>query len=265
MKTGTGSEGGIPPAWRERSRGSLGGIAVFGILAVATLGLAAVATLHSMWWGVLSALLVSAGCACEMFSWVRSTWFSRWNCDVSAIRIAVSRVEVGRGSLVIGLDISLGALAGPGIIVFGIGYLNGWISIYTPLPGWIYAATGVGLGTVLLGRSLFVGVRDQPFMALSATGFELPHEKKRYSWEDVARCTALPMKGDRRGGAWMSISPSYSGRPAEFRVDESGLGAPMTLRLLDFYRRHPELRDELTDQRVLRRVRDGSLLEESSA
>lgn len=64
------------------------------------------------------------------------------------------------------------------------------------------------------------------------------------------------MKGDRRGGAWMSVGSTF--KTAEFRVDESGLGAPMTLALLDFYRRHPKLRDELTDVRVLRRIQDGS-------
>ena len=80
-----------------------------------------------------------------------------------------------------------------------------------------------------------------------------------YDWRELSRCAAVPMKGDRLGGAWLAVLPTYSERPAEFRVDESGLGAPVTLRLLDFYRRHPGLRDELSDGRVLHRIREVSL------
>lgn len=253
--------GGVPGPWRHHSRGSVGGMAIYGVLSAAMAGFAVVAVLQHMVWGVAAAVLMAWGFACEATSWMLSTRPRSWRSDPSAVRLVAHTLEIKRDARVVKLDILSSALTGTGALVFGVGFINGWISILTitPARGWYFAGVGLVLGPVFLRRALSMSLREKPFMRMTADGFEVVEKRCWYDWRELSRCAAVPMKGDRRGGAWLAVLPTYSERPAEFRVDESGLGAPVTLRLLDFYRRHPGLRDELSDGRVLHRIREVSL------
>lgn len=191
-----------------------------------------------------------------------STRSRRWRSDLSAVRLVAHTLEIKRDARVVKLDILSSTLTGAGCLIFGVGFFNGWISIYTVMSGrgWYAAGVGLVLGPVFLRRALSMSLREKPFMRITADGFEVVDKRCWYDWGAISRCEAIPMKGDRRGGAWLAVLPTYSERPAEFRVDESGLGASVTMRFLDFYRRHPGLREELTDRRALHRVREVSSL-----
>ncbi|QTI67767.1 hypothetical protein [Gordonia polyisoprenivorans] len=104
---------------------------------------------------------------------------------------------------------------------------------------------------VLTPHALIVGKRLGPRGAIA--------------WTDLERTEPMPTDvGRRRRGAdaWLAIGADEEPR---LRCNVVRLGAPATFWLLDFYRRHPELRDELGDARVLRRLRDGSLVDDGRA
>ncbi|WP_232717810.1 hypothetical protein [Gordonia metallireducens] len=255
----------VPTAWQSNSRGSLGGVAIYGLLTLALVVFAVLAALHQMPLGVLSALLVASGFALETSSWSRSTRFRLWDSDLARVRILSGALEIARSRRVMRLDTASNALSGAGMLLFAVGIVTDSISLplVGGLSGPIYAVIALVLGVMYCARAFSVAVRDKPLMRVTPDGVSLPHSlshrRNYYKWQDVSRCVAVPMKGDRRGGAWLSVGSGFNGSH-EFRVDESALGAHVTLLLIDFYRRNPKLRDELTDSRVLGRIEDGSLL-----
>lgn len=265
MNTVEGLRFPVPVAWQGASRGSLGGVAIHGILTVALVGFAIAAALHQMPVGMLSALLVASGFAVEASNWLRSTRFRLWDSDLTRVRTVARVLEIARSRRVTRLDIASNALSGVGMFVFAVGVLMDSITLplVGVLSGPVYAAIALVLGVVYCARAVSVAVRDKPVLRLAPDGVSLPHapshRRDHYKWQDMTRCAAVPLKGDRRGGAWLSVGSGINGSH-EFRVDESALGAHVTLLLIDFYRRNPKLRDELTDSRVIRRIEDGSLL-----
>lgn len=102
-----------------------------------------------------------------------------------------------------------------------------------------------------------MGSRDSLVVSVDGiTARSLEGGPIRLDWGAIAE--AVPCE---RTANSVTVAVGWGPKAPRIPVDELAIGAPAAYWLLDFYARHPSLRDELGDARVLRRLRDGSLIE----
>ncbi|GEE03598.1 hypothetical protein nbrc107696_40440 [Gordonia spumicola] len=80
-------------------------------------------------------------------------------------------------------------------------------------------------------------------------------------WDDITSVTPDDGRGDRARRLKIIVTGSRAEPSLVIFPDDLTIGARATFWLVDFYWRHPEARSELSDDRVLARLRDGSLVE----
>ncbi|MGC4932887.1 hypothetical protein ACLQ3C_04320 [Gordonia sp. DT30] len=154
----------------------------------------------------------------------------------------------------------------------GTGELDLSFTEHSPKPFSPYAF--VVVAALCAFEAIRLSVRRGPALTVSPRGLVVGKGGRRAEWTWDAVTTieprGVPVEGSRRHGAWLTIGDGdlEPQRPDPLpldpiRLDAAWLGAPVTFWLVDFYHRHPELRHELGDGRVLGRLADGSLVEDA--
>lgn len=176
--------------------------------------------------------------------------------DGRGVAIRVYRPMVISGSLAMGF-------MGLGSIMLGLGLRTGWGQL-APTAGQvlIFSIVLLPFGFALLvivltamirsmGEAVLITSRAIRVMGVFSS-FEI-------DWASVDRVVIPHRAGSSRRGYIEVVRKHVGSRMV--RADRLGLGLPAMFWLLDFYSRNPELREELADQRVLGRLRDGSLID----
>ncbi len=112
---------------------------------------------------------------------------------------------------------------------------------------------------VIIERVLVIGRGSRDVLVLSAHGVvarSLDGKPVHIRWGQVNEI--VPCRRTR-GSTKVAVGKGPSAMT--FDVSHLATGSPTAFWLLEFYARNPSLRDELGDVRVLRRIRDGSLVE----
>ncbi len=191
---------------------------------------------------------------------VASAW--RGRSLAVAKRVSGDGVRVVDGALAISVDARLWSLH----LATGIsGIAAAAVMVLCQVYGLIdYDPEMYGMGLVgvvggihQLVRILRLGSRD--VLVVSTRGVVArPLESRpiHIDWGEITE--AVPC---RRTAGRTRVALGFGPAATRFEVDHLATGSPAAFWLLDFYARHPSLRDELGDVRVLRRLRDGSFIE----
>ncbi|MGV9672173.1 PH domain-containing protein [Gordonia sp. NPDC003504] len=262
----------VPSAWLGRSwRLSLFGYLLAG--AAVLLGWAAVHTLaggHPL--TAAAAASGSAGVALWAWSWRRTGRRQRSG------RIAVAGVRTHRYALCLGVDpaalccdiasaLGMGAAGVLAFVAVWRGDLD--MSWMQDSPRHPTAYTFLAVGVVGAAEGLLVIRRGTSAVTVSPDGVDvgaLAGRRRFLPWGEVVAVRAVPTSASRREGARMTTTADKDAtaiRAREIRLDPLHLGASGAFWLIDFYARHPELRDELGDTRATRRLRTGSVVEDA--
>ncbi|GAA1480981.1 hypothetical protein GCM10009624_14210 [Gordonia sinesedis] len=224
-------------------------------------GLAVAALLSGRPFGFFCGLLVASGFALDNVT----LWQAARSRQLTIIDLASIRrrkgIDLPLDAAKFWLDITVAALFSVGMLLVGIGQWMGWVRLpivdgtrSDPLVAFVI---GVVSAVSVLRYLRFA----TDHLRLSADGLDLPRTRATVSWNDITEVAPVPVRGDRRIGAWISLNAGAT-RREHIRVDQYSIGASATFWLIDFFWRHPELREELNDGRALQRLRTGSVVEE---
>ena len=183
-------------------------------------------------------------------------------CDTQGARLVHGRLEIAVDPRSHALNNAGMLLASLALLATSLALKQGHFESLFPdaMTRDIRAAISLLLGVSGAVVTIRSALNRAPALVISGVGCQVPKSNIDLPWADIERVRPSPLRGDNREGWWVSLVPDR--RSDEIRVDDTCLGPLPTFWLMDFYHRHPELRDELSDARVLRRLRDGSLVEQ---
>lgn len=113
---------------------------------------------------------------------------------------------------------------------------------------------------------VIAAIRYAPIGSLVLTSEEISFKRTAtgritLSWTDVIDVTIPSGSARKVHGISVKCGPQGSGRGANLDARWPSIGPAATFWLVRFYHRHPELRDELADHRVIDRIDSGGLLD----
>lgn len=243
----------VPENWDRYFRGLVIVQIVVSLLLLALL-------IVSCLYGEISDVAMSVLFFFPVFFWSASSWRAQ---QLAVKRGAgVGNVRIVDRSLAIPVDqplwglyviagisviLALGAIA----ILQGCGYCSDDLEL-----------SGIGIiGVIAVVVEIVRGVRrgSRDVLVLSAQGIvarSLDGKPVHIGWNEVTEIVPC-----RRARGSTKVAVGTEPSAVKFDVSHLATGSPTAFWLLDFYARHRSLRDELGDVRVLRRIRDGSLVE----
>ncbi|GAC66330.1 hypothetical protein [Gordonia soli] len=250
-------------AWRTIPwRGAVTGILIF-LLFTVFFGVQGVFNLaRSEWYGAVSMLALSAGWGFDVLALFRAQVLRRMSrAPMRGVTLQGRRLQVRLDEKFVVLDLVSAVLVVTGMLMFAVG---------VPRRLMDFPFAGEGARLIYPAAALIVAIyyaretiaRSRNFgesVRLSEAGistWSLGREPIRWPASGVR---PIETRGDRNIGTRVSIGPTENNRSV--RVDNLSIGAPAMLWLLDFYARHPELREELSDGRSIARLRSGAVVE----
>ncbi|WAC57595.1 hypothetical protein [Gordonia sp. SL306] len=236
------------------------------VLSAAFLVLACVGFANSEPLGGAVGLTAAAGLLAQAASNARTQVLRRQEApDLAGTCVIGGATHVGQDIALRKRELVSAVLLAIASFAFTYGMWSGLMSLPVSGAGFttVYPAAGLILGGLCLFELYGRGRRSRrDFLVLSPSAIAITANDKRIeiAWESMNELTLVDSKRSAQAGTrvqWSAAKPSI-------RIDETCLGAPATLWLLDFYHRHPELRDELSDKRAVARLRNGALVEETA-
>lgn len=233
-------------------------------LALAFLVLAIFGFVHAELYGGAVALLGSAGFVAEAAALARTRALRRQGApDLSGVCLIEGATRVGQDGALRNRELAAAVLFAFASFAFAYGMWTDLMKIPISSSGYdtVYPVAGLFLGLLCLYELYGRGRRSRrDFLVLTQKQIAIAANDRvaEISWESMSQPEVVPSAATRQAGTRVQLSASTP----SVRIDETCLGAPALLCLLDFYHRHPDLRVELSDGRTLTRLRDGSLIEE---
>lgn len=256
----------VPHAWMtSRSRRTASLMATTGLLALAFFVFSVLGWVHGEVYGGVVAGCAALGFVAEAAIFARTDALRRQRTpDLTRVRLADGATRVGQDRALRYRELASITL----FAIASIGFTYGmWSDLMTlPVSGEGFRTVYPVAGLVLGGLCLFeLNARwrraRRDFLVLSPDQISIIANNRvdEVTWESMDTMEVVTSVASRQAGTRVR----YSTLKPALRVDETCLGAPAVLWLLDFYRRHPELRAELADARATLRLRKGSLVEEA--
>lgn len=256
----------VPYAWMtSRSPRATRLMARTGLLALAFFVFAVLGWTHGEVYGCAVAGCAALGFVAEAAIFARTDALRRQRTpDLTRVRLASGATRVGQDRALRYRELASITL----FAIASIGFTYGmWADLMTlPVSGEGFRTVYPVAGLVLGGLCLFeMNARwrraRRDFLVLSPDKISIIANNRldEVTWESMDTTEVTSSAASRQAGTRVR----YSTRTPAIRVDETCLGAPAVLWLMDFYRRHPELRAELAGARATLRLREGSLVEEA--
>ncbi|WP_040791747.1 hypothetical protein [Nocardia paucivorans] len=190
----------------------------------------------------------------------------------TCLELESTRFEHDRGGLVIRRSLAyetaavlfLGSLAAA-CALFGIGTHRDSLTLplHPPIPAWAALAVAVAVFAYLV---VYLARPRAHRLVLRPGHIALPttiRPMKLLSWAELSDVTVVS-RTSCQGTVRLETASRKPKRPrrAHIRAEKLSIGSSAAYWLIRFYHRHPELREELSDERALERLRVYGVVEE---
>lgn len=251
-----------PRSWNGYARGEIGGWIIYSVASIALVALAVAALASGRPFAFLCVMIAAVGYALDNAVILRAVQLRRSSRISSTSVSRKPGLSFSPDVWARWLEVCSTLALGVGMLLFGIGEWNGWVRL--PIVGegskFLYPLVAFIIGIICIWSASRNAIRANRELRVTPGGIESPGFRDPIPWSDVTQILPSPIRGDRRIGAWISTNNDHP-RSDDVRLDQHAAGAPAAFWLIDFYWRHPELRDELGDGRAVDRLRTGTVVE----